>query len=327
LSNVTAIERDFVKLGTGLPHDSMAYVMLFNILHAEDAIGLLSEPRVDERGWVRTGFDCDLASPLPPWRPRAKADERSRLSDVAFLTLLVTARAVVTQFAFLMSQRRAWARNGASRSGNAYVKGGHINAIYPGNAMHTKARIHLFPYLPLCLLGAAGLLLTPAAQAQSAPARYALAQPALAQPALNTFMHIEGIPGESVVVGHENDIALTSYSQTFGTKNCSRVVAVKAIDRASPALISNAAANTLLPSVVISISKGLALGAGQARGAGDFFKATLQSVLIERVEVSDTTGTLVERVVLKPTAIQIEYRAQAPDGSMLPPVVTDIECM
>jgi len=172
--------------------------------------------------------------------------------------------------------------------------------------MHTKARIHPFPYLLLCLLGAAGLLLTPAAHAQSA---------------LDTFMHIEGIPGESAVIGHENDIALTSYSQTFGTKNCSRVVAVKSIDRASPALISNAAANTLLPSVIISISKAM------ARGAGDFFRATLQSVLIERVEVSDAMGTLVERVVLKPTAIRIEYRAQAPDGSMLPPVVTDIECM
>jgi ubiquinone/menaquinone biosynthesis C-methylase UbiE len=43
VSNVVAIERDFVKLGTGLPDDSMAYVMLFNILHAEDALGLLRE--------------------------------------------------------------------------------------------------------------------------------------------------------------------------------------------------------------------------------------------------------------------------------------------
>jgi type VI secretion system Hcp family effector len=172
--------------------------------------------------------------------------------------------------------------------------------------MRTRARTNPFPYLLLCVLGAAGLLLTPAAHAQSA---------------LATFMQIEGIPGESNVRGHEDEIVLTSYSQTFGTKNCSRVVAVKSIDRASPALIANAAANTLLPSVVISISKtmeGL---------AGDFFKATLQSVLIERVEVSDAAGTLVERVVLKPTAIRIEYRAQAANGQLLPPVVTDIECL
>ena len=43
LSNVAAIERDFVLHGTGLPDDSMAYVMLFNILHAEDALSLLRE--------------------------------------------------------------------------------------------------------------------------------------------------------------------------------------------------------------------------------------------------------------------------------------------
>jgi SAM-dependent methyltransferase len=43
LTNVTAIERDFVSLGTGLPEGSVAYAMLFNILHAEDAVELLRE--------------------------------------------------------------------------------------------------------------------------------------------------------------------------------------------------------------------------------------------------------------------------------------------
>jgi ubiquinone/menaquinone biosynthesis C-methylase UbiE len=43
LSNIVAIERDFVALGTGLPDGSLAYVMLFNILHAEDALGVLRE--------------------------------------------------------------------------------------------------------------------------------------------------------------------------------------------------------------------------------------------------------------------------------------------
>jgi ubiquinone/menaquinone biosynthesis C-methylase UbiE len=43
VGNVKTIERDFVSLGTGLPDGSMAYAMLFNILHAEDATGLLRE--------------------------------------------------------------------------------------------------------------------------------------------------------------------------------------------------------------------------------------------------------------------------------------------
>lgn len=43
LSNVAATERDFVAEGTGLEDGSIAYVMLFNVLHAEDATGLLRE--------------------------------------------------------------------------------------------------------------------------------------------------------------------------------------------------------------------------------------------------------------------------------------------
>lgn len=41
LNNVQALERDFVSHGSGLPADSCSYAMLFNILHAEDALGLL----------------------------------------------------------------------------------------------------------------------------------------------------------------------------------------------------------------------------------------------------------------------------------------------
>lgn len=41
LNNVQAVERDFVSRGSGLPDDSCSYAMLFNILHAEDALGLL----------------------------------------------------------------------------------------------------------------------------------------------------------------------------------------------------------------------------------------------------------------------------------------------
>ena len=43
LQNVICRERDFVALGTGLPDRSAGFVMLFNILHAENPIGLLEE--------------------------------------------------------------------------------------------------------------------------------------------------------------------------------------------------------------------------------------------------------------------------------------------
>jgi ubiquinone/menaquinone biosynthesis C-methylase UbiE len=43
LQNSQPILRDFCHAGTGLEDGSMAYVMLFNILHAEDPVSLLRE--------------------------------------------------------------------------------------------------------------------------------------------------------------------------------------------------------------------------------------------------------------------------------------------
>ena len=43
LANVRTYLRDFVAQGTGLPDASVDYAMLFNILHAENPVGLLSE--------------------------------------------------------------------------------------------------------------------------------------------------------------------------------------------------------------------------------------------------------------------------------------------
>jgi SAM-dependent methyltransferase len=43
IGNVVCQQRDFVKDGTGLKDDTVDFVMLFNILHAEDPVGLLRE--------------------------------------------------------------------------------------------------------------------------------------------------------------------------------------------------------------------------------------------------------------------------------------------
>lgn len=45
LSNVVVSRRDFITEGSGLPDASVDYVMLFNILHAEDPHVLLDEAR------------------------------------------------------------------------------------------------------------------------------------------------------------------------------------------------------------------------------------------------------------------------------------------
>jgi ubiquinone/menaquinone biosynthesis C-methylase UbiE len=43
LSNVKCLLRDFISNGSGLPHDSVDYAMVFNILHAEQPVELLKE--------------------------------------------------------------------------------------------------------------------------------------------------------------------------------------------------------------------------------------------------------------------------------------------
>lgn len=45
LRNVVAIQRDFIAEGTGLPDNSCEYVMLFNILHIEEPLKILSEAK------------------------------------------------------------------------------------------------------------------------------------------------------------------------------------------------------------------------------------------------------------------------------------------
>lgn len=142
--------------------------------------------------------------------------------------------------------------------------------------------------------------------------------PAMAQ--IATFMKIEGLPGESTDIRHANEIDLLSYSQTFGTRNCSRAVAVKRIDRASPGLISRAAANTLIPQVVISMAK-----VGGKTGE-DFFHATLDLVLVERIELSQGGSEVLENVVMAPRSIKIEYRQQRADGGLGPWIVSTVAC-
>ncbi len=136
--------------------------------------------------------------------------------------------------------------------------------------------------------------------------------------AIDVFMRIDGLPGESVDARHPNEIVLSSYSQTFGTRNCSRVIAVKSIDRASPGLIARAAANTLIPQVVISMSRS---------GLGfDFFRATLNQVLIDRIELNQAFDQLQERVVLAPRTITISYVPINDRGQPGPAVTTTIAC-
>jgi len=69
LTNVRTVQRDFVGDGTGLPDGSVGYAMLFNILHAEDPVGLLREAHRVLRPGGKVGvihWVYDVATPRGP---------------------------------------------------------------------------------------------------------------------------------------------------------------------------------------------------------------------------------------------------------------------
>lgn len=148
-----------------------------------------------------------------------------------------------------------------------------------------------------------------------------LAGAAHAQTTIATNMRIDGLLGDSVLRGHENEIVLTGYSQTIGTKICSRVVVTKLIDRSSPGLVSRTAGNVTTPQVIITLSK----LAGSALPL-DFFRVTLDQVTFERLELGEQTDQLMERVVMAPRLIRIEYRPQLSDGTLGAAIISSIAC-
>jgi len=69
LANLRIVERDLFHDGTGLPDRSIDYVLLFNILHAEEPLCLLRECRRILRDGTRVGvlhWRSDIPTPRGP---------------------------------------------------------------------------------------------------------------------------------------------------------------------------------------------------------------------------------------------------------------------
>ena len=69
LNNVQSVLRDFITEGSGLPDESVDYVMLFNILHLEKPIVLLREAKRILRAGGKLGiihWNYDPATPRGP---------------------------------------------------------------------------------------------------------------------------------------------------------------------------------------------------------------------------------------------------------------------
>jgi type VI secretion system Hcp family effector len=141
----------------------------------------------------------------------------------------------------------------------------------------------------------------------------------LAGAAQQSFMLVDGIRGESVVKGHQDEIDIISYAQSVSRHQCGRAVVLKHIDLSSPALAAHAASGTHIRRVVITTEK-------EGKAPLEYFIATMQDVLIASIDISDDDTTIAERVTLHPRTLQIAYRRQNEDGSLGAAVTSTVNC-
>ncbi len=130
---------------------------------------------------------------------------------------------------------------------------------------------------------------------------------------VDTYMYIDGVPGEATAKGYENWIVLNSFGHTLtpGRRGAHcEGVALKPLDKASPALWSAVASGTVYPEVKVAIVK-------TGESAFEFFEARLMNASLSSIKFGGD-GTPQEVVVLVPQSLVITYTPETPKGSGTP---------
>jgi len=155
---------------------------------------------------------------------------------------------------------------------------------------------------------------------------------------LEIFLKLDGIDGESTVIGHEKEIVVLSYEQgvdhapapamgggaSTGRANFSGLHFRKYVDAASVPILLACSAATHIKNALFTFRKA---------GSGfQFYKVTLESVVVVSIvqragvgaqyplsfvalEQGDDSAGLLDQVSLAYTKIHWEYVPQKPDGS------------
>jgi type VI secretion system secreted protein Hcp len=141
--------------------------------------------------------------------------------------------------------------------------------------------------------------------------------------AFDTYLHIDGIPGESLVTGHTNDTAISSFSFGMSHEGSGKpefsLAIQKTVSPMSPTLAFNCASGITNASATISCFK-----TGGTSGDPAFYSITVTNVQITSVSVSGSTGdaTPSESISLQFTGIQWTYVPQNNSGGYGTPIVT-----
>jgi type VI secretion system secreted protein Hcp len=149
----------------------------------------------------------------------------------------------------------------------------------------------------------------------------ALLVPLSATAASNMFLRLDGIPGESTIDKHANEIDLLSWSwgETTGTAKNKGLLPtgcitdlniVKNLDIATPLLIVGALTGAVIPTGKLAV-------ASIGEHPGDFFIMTMTNVTITSYKTGGLLGDphLTESITLHFERMDGEYKKQKPDGS------------
>ena len=138
-----------------------------------------------------------------------------------------------------------------------------------------------------------------------------------ANAAVDIFLQIDGIQGESADAKFKGASEVLAWSwvevsTANGKKGCIEDMHItKFVDKASPALITNASTGALASKAVLSVRK-----AGE--GPVTFLIITMNGVRVSSYQVAGSSGagTVAENLALSFETMSGEYRAQKPDGSL-----------
>ena len=156
-----------------------------------------------------------------------------------------------------------------------------------------------------------------------------------AHPATELVLKVEGIPGDSSIEGHVNEIDVSSVSfgasqtgiREAGGKASARrsslttFAITKTVDKASPKLFLFCATGQPIPTAVLTfrdVQDGAAL---------EYLTITLSDVFISSYQVGASAGSdlATESISISYSKIEYKYVAQLPNGQLAPPVIVTFD--
>ncbi len=128
------------------------------------------------------------------------------------------------------------------------------------------------------------------------------------------FVTIPGIPGESVVAGHEDQIDALAAGGSFTENRCGDFILVKELDRATPLLITSAVTGALFTSIVVEYTATVG-GPMETVSTINLDGSKITSVSLKATDAPDDRPK--EEIIIQASTITVEYTQYDSSGAPL----------